>query len=192
MGIVDSATLRVPIEGAIDSYDIMSGAVLEPQCQTQWCWAAVTRAVQARLFGQMLTLCEIASTTLDRSCCDDDDDCANAARSCNRQTYLQRAFSAHGIQHTYIRGAPVLDTIHTEIQAGRPVPILVDWDGGGGHFFVIVGLDPRPPGVLMVADSRRASDDDPTLAPITRRQLPDAASRFDVAGRWTWTFLLRP
>lgn len=189
--LVDGPTVAVhggPIGFAVS--DELAPVTVNLQCQSEWCWAAVTRAIGDGVFEQVRTLCEVVSTTRKSRCCEASD-CRSAIARCNQQTRVQDALDAHGYGYTIVDGRASFERVTDEIRAGRPVPIIVEWDQGGGHVFTVVGVNAED-SQLLVADSRLPDPSDPSRAAISRREYHADTARFDTGGRWTWTFMVRP
>src|SRR4051794_27769023 len=120
---------------------------VERQKRSEWCWAAVSVSVN-RLFRpeSQHTQCEIVTSVFSRECCG-----ADAPGECNRPHTLHTVL---GRLHL-LAAAPKLKTlafprIQKEIDAGRPVCVLIKWrDKDGevsdrGHFITITGYRVTP------------------------------------------------
>jgi hypothetical protein len=139
---------------------------MQPQQQTNWCWAAVAASVDA-YFDAVGTKsqCEIATLELRGGDC-----CANGnASSCN--VYHTLFSSLNRVGHmgnwTSKKVAPLAD-IHTEIDAVdmRPVCFRTASVGGGAHFVAVIGYLPGSETVTVselvaVEDSWWGSSDVP-------------------------------
>jgi len=119
---------------------------VEHQKMSEWCWAAVSVSVN-RLFRPQSThtQCEIAGMALGHKCCS-----ANAP-ACNSPHELHPVLGTlHLLAHQPIVKPIPFDQVQKEIDAGRPVCVLIRWlnsDGqqnGRGHFITIRGYRVTP------------------------------------------------
>jgi hypothetical protein len=122
---------------------------MQPQQQTEWCWAAITASVSAFFKDSPArTQCDIATECLNVTCCVTPLPPPPPPYWDGNRTYtLDAALTAVG----HLGGNPVpgqLDfpAITAQIDAGRPVCCHITWDAGGppgddGHFTAIVGYD---------------------------------------------------
>jgi hypothetical protein len=130
----------------------MLAFLMEPQCHSNWCWAAVAASVAAYYDeGTYLRQCEIANLELERAdCCeaqcgapDVDVNVTNVFASplnrvrCFRQ--LER-----------FKQATVAE-VREELLAGRPLCVRTVWPDGGAHFLAIVGCWSDSDGTAMLA-----------------------------------------
>ena len=126
---------------------------LDRQNHTNWCWAAVTQAVERAVGAADLGQGDIAShhiangpggscgdfdpgDTQEKRC--DDDACASP---CNAPHSLTRILKERA-RWTRTNAGPPSDysTVKAELDEGRPVPCRVAWtDGLGGAHFVCIG-----------------------------------------------------
>jgi Papain-like cysteine protease AvrRpt2 len=154
---------------------------IQPQQQTNWCWAAVSTSV-SHFFtaASKWTQCLIANATLPRQ------DCCGAGagniNGCNKPWYLDRALTTAGnLRNVEIRPLNFSE-VQAEIQASKPVGSRVGWHGGGGHFMAIVGW--------LVADSGEQYLDiaDPIFL---NSQIPfnAYAGAYQSGGDWTHSYL---
>lgn len=120
---------------------------MQPQQQTQWCWAAVTASV-ARFFsvGSAWAQCGLANQELNQTTC-----CANGSTTgCNQPWYLDRSLQRTGNLKTFAAGTATMNQIQGEITAGRPLGVRIGWANGGGHFVAIDGC--AAPDLLDIQD----------------------------------------
>ena len=99
-----------------------------------------------------------------------------------------------GGANKWIEGPAPFALIQREIDAGRPVCVLIRWkNGGGGHFILIEGYSVSPRGVAAVwvrnplspgSSSRHPYD---VIASNTEK-----GGYQDGQGRWSYTFLVQP
>lgn len=107
---------------------------MQTQLQSNWCWCATTVTV-SNFYGDALAQCAFANSHLGRSdCCG-----AGAAGPCNVQSDLVSPLRLAGHLNTWKASAPTFTDIRTEIDAGRPVTLRIQWSGGGGHFIAATG-----------------------------------------------------
>ena len=112
---------------------------MQPQQQTEWCWAATAASVSAYYnVAPVLTQCEVASKCLGMDCCitplPQDPPPYWAG---NRMWAVDDALSA--VQHPAepTGGVIPFSSIKDEIDRERPICCHISWE----HFNVIVGYD---------------------------------------------------
>ena len=116
------------------------GFVMQPQQQTQWCWAA--NSVSVNLYyhpasGQ--TQCAVANTVMGQTtCCAD----GNTAQ-CNQPSFLDQALQVVGNFNAWSSGKATLATVTAEIDQCHPFCLRIGWNGGGGHFVTVYGYSRR-------------------------------------------------
>ena len=90
---------------------------MEPQTQTNWCWAATSKSVSQFYFPSTTwTQCKIASAELGGNCC-----VSPVPSSCNVPWYLDRALTRTNNFVKVVSRSLTYDEIYSEIHAGRPV-----------------------------------------------------------------------
>ena len=160
----------------------LEGFAMTGQELSNWCWAAVTQAVERHL-NTSVSQTEVATSHIARSrpnetCVD----CATAAQpladcaadaclaDCNAPHSLGAVLSERGrLDQALDGGAPQFSTIVSQVRDElMPVPCRVEWKGGGAHFICIAGYadgggddrfvqvyDPLHSGIGAVAVDRR-------------------------------------
>jgi hypothetical protein len=107
---------------------------MEPQKQTNWCWAAVSYSVNAHFGGTSWSQCRIAEEELQHADC-----CTNPQQGCNRSWFLQKALTRVGNLQRFTGGAKTFAALVSEIDNGLPLACRIGWTLGGGHFVAIDG-----------------------------------------------------
>jgi hypothetical protein len=159
---------------------------LEQQRADQWCWAAVTLAVE-RYFSPASTLsqCQIAETVLDGV-----NQCCSNPSGCNRPQKLQDALDRFSRLKVILEDALPFDMVQREIDARRPICVRIGWPGGKtGHFVIIRGYRLLESGEQLVDVVDSLYDD----AMIFYDDLKLAYQNAEVpggGGQWTATFLV--
>ena len=116
------------------------GFVMQPQQQTQWCWAA--NSVSVNLYynpasGQ--TQCAVANIAMGQTTC-----CADGSTAqCNQPWFLDQALQIVGNLNAWSSGKALLVTLKAEIDQCRPFCLRIGWNGGGGHFVTVYGYSRR-------------------------------------------------
>lgn len=122
-----------------------------PQQQDAWCYAACAEMVVTHLQPLALTSqCEIAGIAKDTPCC------SPTPAICTRSgcTIEQVGQLLKGFDITYEGANPgvelddavsriLLDEVESEIAAGRPIQVVIDWlvgEGQSSHAVLIVGV----------------------------------------------------
>lgn len=147
---------------------------MQPQQQTQWCWAAVSTSVS--LFydpSSTWTQCTVANAELGQTTC-----CQNgSSAACNVPWFLDRALQRTGNLNAFSSGVTSFADVRTETNAGRPLGVRIGWSGGGGHFVVIEGYKPG-------LGPQRVAIDDPWWG---ASDLTYAAFQSSYQGTGSWT-----
>lgn len=104
--------------------------VCTQQQQTNWCWAAVTQAIN-NYKGGGDSQCQIASRTLGIATC-----CSQPTQ-CNIAYYLDRALDMYGLLNRVVPGKYAYNLIQNELNNRRLVGVRLGWNGGGGHFITV-------------------------------------------------------
>jgi Papain-like cysteine protease AvrRpt2 len=175
---------------------------LHKQQASEWCWAAVSQGV-ALYFdpGSGLQQCQIVGRAFKRACCGDGFAPARDP-SCNRQGYLHEALDSMGLlaspeagaKKKWIEGPAPFEVIKREIDAGRPVCVLIRWkSGGGGHFIVIEGYSVSERGEASTWVRNPLSPRSSSRHPydVLASDSDDGGFQ-DGQGRWAYTFLVQP
>jgi papain like cysteine protease AvrRpt2 len=152
---------------------------VDTQEETNWCWAAVTSAVDRYYHrDSFLTQCEVVART------------ANGADACldpdehNTAGILDQALKTIGVEHFVDQSVP-FHTLQTEIDAGRPVCVAIDWVGGGSHFVVLCGYQLWTDGTNVIETVDVA---DPFYADSTCI-FSSLTQAYQGLGKWAQTYL---
>jgi hypothetical protein len=132
----------------------LAGFSLTCQEEDNWCWAAVSQAVEAfgrrrvsqesvasdhiQASGRAFTCAPPNRTETTAGACGS----SGCDTACNGPHSLGRVLNERSLLSSYItQGAPILfDQLVHEITArGRPVPCRIEWGGGWGHFVCVFG-----------------------------------------------------
>src|SRR5947207_5493093 len=93
------------------------GFTMQPQQQTEWCWAAVSVSVNLYFHatsGQ--TQCAVANTAMGQTtCCPD-----GGSTQCNQPWFLDLALQLVGDLNAWSSGKAALASVKTEVLACRP------------------------------------------------------------------------
>jgi Papain-like cysteine protease AvrRpt2 len=149
---------------------------MQPQQQTNWCWAAVSTSVALYYdAASTWTQCSVANGELSRSdCCG-----SGAATACNVYGYLASALQRVGHLDHWDGNAAVFQTVDDEVDAGRPIGIRVAWSGGGAHFLAIIGYLEDTQNYVAVDDPIYGKSD------VTYDTLKTS---YQGSGTWTHTY----
>jgi hypothetical protein len=154
---------------------------MQPQTQTNWCWAATSTSVSHYFdHGSTWSQCKVANKTLSMSDC-----CGGGANGpCNIPYYLDQALTSTGNFDRFADGAEVPAKVRSEIKAGRPLCIRVGWAGGGGHFLCIIGWIEAANGTLYYVLA------DPIYG-VSRVTLDTLRGSYQGSGTWTHSYFVR-
>ena len=123
---------------------------VQRQQKSEWCWAAVSVSV-ARFFrpNSTHTQCDIAGSVLNLPCCHGTQPAPSD--SCNTPHALHPVLGRYHLLADHPIVKPLtFDKVRTEIDAGRPVCVLIKWlDNQGhvtdrGHFIALNGYRVTP------------------------------------------------
>ena len=168
-----SLTASMPAGGAGPGTSQAPLFSMQPQQETNWCWAATTSSV-SHLFdvASQWSQCSVAATTLTSSCCAD-------ANPCNKPWSLDAPLRVtDNLQGTPSSGADTFANIQAQLDLGNPVCCHISWTKGGGHFMAIVGYDGSSGDVYL---------DDPLYGASTV-PFTSFTSLYRGSGRWDYTY----
>lgn len=150
----------------------LAGFKMQRQSETNWCWAAISASINAYFGGDPAwSQCRVAGACLGPDCC-------ASPGPCDSPHTLEHPLSVVGHLHRHGYGGLSFDDIASAIDMRTVVCCHISWDGGGGHFVVIVGYDPLNQD-LLVLDPARGDDTVPF----------DSFSRaYNGTGVWDWTY----
>ncbi|MCU0120562.1 hypothetical protein N8H74_20060 [Pseudomonas sp. B2M1-30] len=142
---------------------------MQRQTQSNWCWAAVSASVGNYFGTGSWTQCGVASSALDRNCC-------NQPGPCNVYGYLDQALRITRSYNGMGQGSLSMSAIQNQINMGRPVCLRCAWYGGGAHFLAIYGTNGN---YVLVADS---------IYGYSTRALNSFPGSYNGGGTWTTTY----
>lgn len=128
------------------------------------CWAAVAVTVATHYGDMSWTQAKVADAL---------------AVGLDEVARVDHALAVVGCLRDVSRGSADLDAIATEIDAGRPLCAVLEWDDGGVHFVLIYGYEVREGRTLALLG-------DPRIG-CTYHLLRDFPRNYGRGGRWTWT-----
>lgn len=149
---------------------------IQPQAQTQWCWAAVSSSV-ADYYAPHTppdpSQCALASWAFSPNDC-----CASGGSSACNQPYLQSLALQHvGHRNRSFSGPMTFSAIQAEIVAERPIAVSIAWNVAGGHAVTITGYATLS-GVPSVLVRDPGDGGSASWIPL---------STFPAGGSWNWT-----
>jgi Papain-like cysteine protease AvrRpt2 len=108
---------------------------MEPQQQTNWCWAAV--GVSIKKFyrpDSSLLQCELASMEFREDCCSN-------PKAHDKPWFITNTLKRVGHYKDGEGGSYIvsMDEVQREIVNGRPIVCKVEWETGGEHYICIRG-----------------------------------------------------
>ena len=177
---VNSAVRQVPFQGLLSNSKELSFSI-QPQLQSNWCWAAVATSVSLFYWkSSNWTQCGVVSTTLGRN------DCCNSPTpsACDVYGYLDKALTTTSNYKQMVSGAISFSAIQSEINAGRTIGARIGWNGGGGHFVVIYGYWSLGAATSLYIGDPIYGDSVVSLATFT--------SNYQGAGTWTHSYFTQP
>ena len=180
MMTVGDNTLRVQADGGSTVFFlqkvILSCFQVQPQQQSEWCWAACTVSIatyhnpsitwnQGLLVNAELrqTTCIVNGSTL----------------QCNKPWYFDKALSRTGNLDKLESGTLPIDKIETEIAGMRPIGVCINW--GSNHFVVIAGVGATN-NVLAIEDPWYGS---------SVVNYDSFCTKYQGRGKWTHSYLTK-
>lgn len=152
---------------------------MEPQTQTNWCWAATSKSVSFYYssFLNPWTQCKIASAELGQTCCT-----TPVPGPCNVPWYLDRALTRTN-NFVELKGPMTWESVKAEIDEGLVVGTRIGWSGGGGHFMAIYG-------VSKILGTKYFHIDDPIYGKslLTVNQF---STNYQGSGSWTHSYITK-
>jgi hypothetical protein len=122
---------------------------LDPQLQSEWCWAASAEMVMAYL-GTNVEQCAQANYLFGRTDCCTNADSAEDLSECNQPGWPNWSYWGFSFEETAIGTALSFAQLQTEIAANRPVGFAWSWSTGGGHYMVATGTEVGDDGTQYV------------------------------------------
>jgi hypothetical protein len=109
---------------------------MDPQTQTNWCWAANGESVGNFYWGAgSYSQCEIANV------CQGATTCCTAPSGCNAYGYLDQALQAAKSLDNVMGATTGFATLQQRIDQNQPVGTRIAWNGGGAHFMMVTGYN---------------------------------------------------
>ncbi|WP_024696289.1 papain-like cysteine protease family protein [Pseudomonas syringae] len=169
-----------PVNAAVAQTSLTLPFAMQPQQQTNWCWAAVS--VSTALFydlGNPATQCALANQAFG----DSNNCCVNGSSgACNQPYFLNLALSWVGHLNNWYEQAFTLAQIMGEIDARHPLGARIGWNGGGGHFVAIYGYNTNVPAAAPALSAPVAPASTPASAPTPAPAAPPAT--LSIADPW--------
>lgn len=174
LGLPPAPTAPVPAPGRA-CLDL----AMQPQKESEWCWAAVSASVSAFFSATSpWTQCGIVSESLQQpTCCAD-----GSSTACNQPYYLDRALKLVKHYASDFGGRPADHWLDAQIEAGNPIGISISWTDGGGHFVAMDGFD-HGDDAIDIKDSLFGD------AWVPAASFPES---YQGGGTWAWTYQTAP
>jgi hypothetical protein len=162
--------------------------IVEHQQEDNWCWAAVavsihnfldpaTPLTQAALATAVLRKDGAIAATVDCSL-------TPTPRVCNTTASLTDALTTN--LNEPVPGHPVtFQSISSEIDAGRPVCVQIDWQEGGAHAIALDGY------YILASGAEVVSVQDPLYGP-SHQYYSTLVNDYLANGIWESTFTVKP
>jgi len=169
-----------------------TGLAVEPQQQTQWCWAAVSKSV-SQFYDSTSgwTQCAIANAELSQTgCCID-----GSTPACNQPWYLDRALTRVGCLQSMSAGTLPFAMVQSLLNYDTPPCARQGWAGGGGHFVAIVCWFRFQSGLMSGSSAATASQRLQISDPWYGDSIVDYStfvSGYQGTGTWTHSYLTKP
>jgi hypothetical protein len=155
---------------------------MNSQEQQKWCWAALAASLGRYYRTLSWPQHRVVSVLLGFDCSRFRDDEDVRAR-CDVYAMLDDALRIAGCYSHWSPGRPSFERIRTEIEAGRPVCVQIDWRRGGSHYVALTGYYP---------DRREIYIQDPLHGPSVQTFDNFPRSYRLSGGAWNGTFWTHP
>ena len=170
----------------------IGGYPLDPQQESEWCWAAVAQSVARYVDPQSkITQCAIANkVAAKKGASKNKPNCCTTADSstCNCPQKLTDALDTLGektVSPLRIINRPLsFQELKQELDAELPVCIRIAWEGGGAHFVVITGYG------RLTSGAQHVDVADP-LYPDCTIDYEELRNAYHGDGQWTHSYLLK-
>jgi hypothetical protein len=156
---------------------------VETQLESCWCWAAVTCAVD-RYYNpnSCIPQCQVVSQFLPAASAA----CLNPDAN-NDPGVLEHALAGLDLGAKWCEGDITFEVLQTEIDAGRPVCVAIDWTNGNGatHFVVLCGYEEWTD---AGGKTLRTVDVADPFYPDSTRSFADFPMFYHGGGTWSQTY----
>jgi hypothetical protein len=171
-----SPVSMAPLGGAVPLVDSFA-FVMQPQMQTNWCWAAVSTSVSHYYNATSVwTQCSVANSELGQSsCCVD-----GSTPACNVPWYLDRALTLTGNFRSLSNSPEPFANVQSLVNAREPLGVRIGWSGGGGHFVALHGY-------ATIGTDQFVDVEDPIYGASTVRYV-DFCTSYQATGTWTHSY----
>jgi hypothetical protein len=162
---------------------------MQPQQETEWCWAATAASVHSYLnpgCPTIFTQASLASTVLQQEKkIAPGFDCTGSPGSCDFPGSLTIALTTTGNLNTALGRPMEFSEIKAALDNGNPVCVQIDWYSGGGHAIAIDGYFEYASGAQVV------SVQDPLLPGATLHFYDALKTGYQASGVWADTFTVQ-
>lgn len=171
-----------PIQTAVPQASVTLPLSMQPQLQSNWCWASVS--VSTALFydpSNTATQCSLANEAFGQA----NNCCVNGSSSaCNQPYFLQESLGWVGHLNMYYQQAFTTEQIIGELDAGRPLGARIQWNAGGGHFVLIYGYNTNAPTLAAAPTPTLGPTPTPTPTPTPAPAPAPAPPTISIADPW--------
>ena len=152
---------------------------MQPQLQSDWCWAATSTSVSLYYWtGSPWTQCKVAGAELSQNtCCQ-----APVPEPCNVAWSLQKALTRTN-NFVSISSPIGFDQVKVEIDSGRPLGARIGWHDGGGHFVAIYGY-------IEAGNAQYFNIDDPIYGK-SHPSVSEFTNNYQQSGSWTDAYITK-
>lgn len=158
---------------------------IQRQQQSQWCWAAVSSSIR-RYYQPASTLSQVdlVNQRRGRTDCGQAGPGADGAR-CNIPDNTSAVIDGLGHLAQMQNNSVPYANLRSELAAGRPIFIRIEWDGGGRHATVAAGVEDGE--FVIICDPGPASAADATQGTTAVVAYDDLLSDYRGSGNWIGT-----
>lgn len=118
------------------------------QRDAHWCWAACAEMVLTYYGKEVAGQCELAGWLHGVNGCCSTPAGGDCRRGCEAED-IARVYGRWGVRADFREGGVSYSDLVQEIDAGRPVQVVLLWEGGGGHAVLISGCEDGPRGKFL-------------------------------------------
>lgn len=170
--------------------DVNIGFQIQRQVQSNWCWAAVSTSVRHYYQpASTLTQCQLVNQRTNRT-----DACQPGPGSdpaqANKAGDTVATLDTLGHLAAAQGNAVAYADLRTQLLAGRPVFVRIQWAGGGRHAVAATGLEDDD--LVIVSDPGSSSATDPTQGTTSIVDYDVLKTAYSGSGSWIGTGFTKP
>ncbi|WP_156256608.1 papain-like cysteine protease family protein [Sandarakinorhabdus oryzae] len=158
---------------------------IQRQQQSNWCWSAVSTSIRHYYQpASTLTQVDLVNQRRGRNDCGQPGPGADTDR-CNKADNTSDVLNSLGHLAQMQNNSVSFGNLRSELAAGRPIFIRIEWDGGGRHAVVAAGVEDG--NMVIMCDPGSSSAADATQGTTTVVAYDTLLSDYSGSGNWIGT-----